>query len=856
MRLACPGLPAALAAGATVLTSNQLLASVAKEQFVQTQLAAGLESWPAPHIYSLNAFLAACWQEARYADVDVPPLLSPAQEQAVWQQLIEAEHPSLFDPAQAVTTAVSAGRLISEWHIALEGEPWLASSDTRHFQSLLRSFRKQGKSQGWITRSELWAYLPRWMAQPWWPHRSLVLAGFPYLSPALQALPNARILPIVQSARKKPTPLYVCESVAEEIEQAARWARLTMERTPQTSIGILIADLPTHKHLVARTFRNVFYSDHLMRAPEYSVYYLQVSERLREHPLVASALLFLQLALPRIPIGDASAILRSPLLAGAAPEQNERAIADLQLRRYRDLDVQFADLERSSQACPQLAKTWTAVRLVLQGGGGKGTPAAWSEFIGSLLAALGWPGDRTLSTLEQQIVEAWKASLSDLAALGFVGDTLSYRDALAELEFALDSRSWQTGDLSSPVQILDASAAYGLEFDAVAVCNLAEDVWPAGSRPSPFLPLGMQREILASENDLRSERTAALFAAPKSVAFGSAPLAPIARQWTNPAKGKPRVWSSPLAGCADSPAQVEVLQDSQAPPFPVPEGTAPGGVSILRSQSQCPFQAFATYRLAAKRPEDACFGFDARDRGSFLHSALERVWLTLQTRDRLKETSQAERRALVQAAVANAVGQQDDSPFHQLAGEAERERLEELILEWLVMEASRDEPFTVEHIEKSQPFSVAGLPLSLRLDRVDRLSDGGLVLIDYKSGEPKIKSLEGERPTEPQLLVYASALKESVDGLFFAQMKPRKLRAIGYSRTQQFPKKGNSQAKARDDWDSFLEAATENVETIAGEFVSGWASVDPQKAACTWCNLKPFCRINEGRGETDDDDAD
>ncbi len=855
MQLASPGLRAAFAAGATIIAPNQLLASVAHEQFVQTQLAAGLETWLAPQVLSVNAWLSACWREARYARADVPPLLSLAQERAAWEQLIQSEHPRLFDHGQAVSTAIAATRVMAAWNIPSEGESWHNSSDTRHFQSLLRLFRKRSKSEGWITRSDLWPYFPHWMDEPWWPYRNVTLAGFPYLPPALQQLPKTKVLPIVLKASKK-APVYTCQTLAEEVEQAARWARRQVERNPKNSIGILIADLPAHKHVVARTFRSVFYSGSSFKPPEESIYHLGVPEGLNDHPLVASALLLLQLALPRIPIANAGAILRSPFLAGATAEQNERATADLQLRRRRDLDVTLADLERSSTGCRRLSLAWSAVRRVLNTGTESRHSAGWSEFIGSLLAALGWPGDGRLTSHEQQIVEDWKASLSDLAALGFVGQTLSYGEAIAQLQSALESRSWQTGDFSSPVQIVDASAAYGIEFAACAVCNMSEETWPPPVRSSPFLPFALQRGFLASESELRDRKTAALFFNPKTIAFASCPLAPAAKPWTEPVKGKPRVWSGLLPRNAPPLVDIESLADSQAPPFTVPGGTAPGGVSILKSQSQCPFQAFATYRLAAKRPEDACFGFDARDRGSFLHHALEQVWLQLRTREQLRSTGPAERRALVSAAVTNAVGRQDDSPFHQLAGQAERERLEELIMEWLVLEERREQAFTVEQIEKSQTLALAGLPLSLRLDRVDRLANGSLVLIDYKSGEPKLKSLEGDRPSEPQLLVYAAAVNEPVDGTFFAQIRPRNLRAIGISRTQHFPKRRGGQTKVKPDWDQFLNDATTGVESIASEFLAGQAIVDPQKGACTWCNLKPLCRVNEGKGESDEDDAD
>jgi RecB family exonuclease len=174
--------------------------------------------------------------------------------------------------------------------------------------------------------------------------------------------------------------------------------------------------------------------------------------------------------------------------------------------------------------------------------------------------------------------------------------------------------------------------------------------------------------------------------------------------------------------------------------------------------------------------------------------------------------------------------------------ETERERLQEVILEWLDVERARQQDFTVETIEHEQKFEVPGLSLNLRVDRIDRLSNGNLVLIDYKSGKQSRPKLSGVRPPEPQLLVYAASVDSAVDGVFFGQLKPRDIKAVGYSRTKQF--KGQT-AEVKKDWDTYIETSCSNVEKLALEFVSGTADVHPTGGPCEFCGMKPFCRVNE-----------
>lgn len=866
MHLACPDLPSSLNAGSILVTPNRLLASVAAEQYIQTQLKAGHDTWRPPQIFSSGAWLADCWQQARYAGSGVPTLLSPSQERAVWQDLIESEHPSLFDYKGAIGLAIAASRTMAEWHIPADGESWSAASDTVQFQRLLRLFRQRAGQQGWITRSDLWSLIPDWIGQSWWEKKNLTFAAFSSIPPALSAVLNrlgsqASIVPLAPAPKRKLAPLIECAGFPNELEFAARWIRHNLQdEAPLKSIALFIPNLATHKQLVARTLQRVFQSGDLLGAPSSDVvFHLHASQPLAEHPLVVSALLFLELGLPRLSISDAGAILRSPFLGKASQERNLRALSDTLLRRYRDLEVTLFDIEKSSSQSPKLLLLLAQVRRLLKSLPEDQDAADWSESFAGLLSAAGWPGDHELSASEQEVIEDWKAALSDLAALGLVLPRLSLPAALSQLRVILASRTIETGNLASPVQVLDASAASGLRFDMAAIAGLSEEAWPPPFRTSPFLPIQLQRPQIAATAPERAKATEALFAtSPSTLVLHSGHLAPAARTFVRSRKSDLPVWSGLLPGQAPPTlASDDPLEDGAAPPFHVTGVSTPGGVSILKSQSQCPFQAFAKYRLAARSPEEACFGFDARDRGTFLHRALENVWRDLQTRDRLKATSFVDRRNLVHQAVAAAVGQHEDSSFHQLAGEAERTRLEEVILEWLTLEEGRDQPFTVEHIEKDQSLQISGLPLNLRIDRVDRLRDGSAVLIDYKSGEPKLKSLEGERPSEPQLLVYASAMNEPVEGLFFAQLKPRALKAVGWSRTSQFPVKGRSRKNTRFDWDNFLQSSNDAVQKIASEFIAGLAVVDPQPGACTFCNLKPFCRINEQSSVREDsDDAD
>lgn len=874
MRLACAGLPSWFEKNAAIVTPSRLLAGVASQQFTRYQLDRGIESWQRPAIYGVDAWLSANWQEARYGGHGIGALLSHSQEHLVWQDIIEQEEPALFDPASTARLAIGAARLLAEWQIPAGGDLWADHQDAQHFLRWYGRFRRKCRDEGWLAHSDLWHLVPGWIDRGLCEPKLTVFAAFEVIPPALQTIANrlaglAKFEPGVRANPPGSVAIQSCLSFAEEIERAARWARAHLEQDRRASLGVFVPDLMAHRSLVERIFEQVFYPAaalHLVQpqneangdSPEYSAFHLNAVHPVKEHPLIANALLLLQLALPRIPMADACSILRSPYIIGASAERGARALADLQLRRRRDIEVSLRDIECSAVNCPRLSSVWAELKRITSGPKYRHL-SDWSKFISDVLEALGWPGDADLTFEEREHAELWNRAVSTLSSLGLVSKPLSFEEALARLRTVLQSEGRQRGDWTSPVQILDAFDAAGVMFDSAWLVGLSAEAWRPAIHSSALVPLSVQGahgvpgSTRQSVQALQQRMTASLRqVAPSVHGTFSGRLSPLVPMCADHEVATLPAWRGKVPAEAYSPSTLEEIDDSWGPPCDKDEPIR-GGTGIVKSQSLCPFRAFAEYRLRSNVPEEACFGFDSRDRGQFLHKALQTVWDQLKTQDRLRLIEPDDLRRLVQDAVLEAVRDDASSPFHELTTLAERARLEKLILQWLEIERQRTQPFTVASVEQKRSYDISGLRLDLRVDRMDRLKNGSVVLIDYKSGKQTAPKLEGQRPAEPQLLVYAAAVQETVDGVFFGQLKPRELRAVGFGRERHFP--GRS-ATVKKDWDAFLEESVSNVERIALGFSRGDAVVDPIRGACDYCSQKPFCRIREqtdlaGEGEND-----
>src|SRR5207249_1119255 len=180
------------------------------------------------------------------------------------------------------------------------------------------------------------------------------------------------------------------------------------------------------------------------------------------------------------------------------------------------------------------------------------------------------------------------------------------------------------------------------------------------------------------------------------------------------------------------------------------------------------------WRLAAQELEEPAPGLDARQRGALLHDLMKYLWGSL-------KNSKALEKDLEPAIASAAAAAVKENGLEGRFAELERERLARLAREWLEIEKARA-PFEVAALEERRTLNVAGLELSGRIDRMDRLEKGGHALIDYKTGQATRNAWLGERPDDPQLPLYAVSAPERIDAVAFARLNPGEMAFRGFSK--------------------------------------------------------------------------
>ena len=830
------------AARISVITPNRRLAQTLVADFDAYQIRRGLSVWEAADILPYGAFVERLWEDALYSEAGgrLPLLLTPAQEQAIWEDILRGS--DLLSIARTASQCRDAWRLRHAWRIPPGG----GTEDAAAFAAWAETYRR--RTEGEVDSARLPDVVAGFLDHVKAP-KLLVAYAFDIVPPQVREffarfdLDECKPEAVDGEARKQ-----AFRSAKEELAQAAAWARARLEHGCQR-IGVVVPDLAKRRSEVVRVFSRVMQPAYNLpgASKQPMPFNVSLGAPLADYPLVDSALSLIRISFQEIDFGAASRLVRSPFVAGAESEMNARARLDAKLRASLGATVSLPKLIASIEHCPLLRAALESVfRLKREG---RQPPGAWARHFSALLEAAGFPGERTLDSEEFQTRAKLHETLGELAKLDRISREEGIELAHARLVHLCSDTLFQPESPAAPIQVLGVLESAGLRFDCLWVTGLTDETWPMDARPNPFIPVALQKR--AGIPQAAAETSAALDRRLTEEWLASAPEVIV----SFPAKDKDRdLAPSPLIAAIPEAAVdvpeyrryrdvlfskkvITTLQDGNGPR--VAPGPVRGGTRVLADQAACPFRAFARWRLAAESLEAPADGPDAADRGRLLHALMREIWAQLRSSAALHEENLV---PVIERAAATAVREAGlDGRFAEL----ERERLMKLADEWLALEKNR-KPFEVAFTEHPRTLAVAGLEFSSRIDRMDRLVEGerGYVLIDYKTGgRVTPKDWEPPRPDDPQLPLYAVAAPEDLAAVAFAKLRPGDMRFTGF-------------AKARDlvprvrpalNWSALLAEWKKEAESLGSAFAAGDAAVDPKRdlKTCLRCDLQTLCRVYE-----------
>jgi len=883
-----------LAAGGTVLAASERSARSVAAAFHAARQAEGRTAWPTPAIFTWDGWVRERWLERNRAGV---MLLNPLQEQALWSEAIGSgrtgqDDVALLHPRRLAAAAQRAYRLLCDYAPgalkASERMGW--SGDSAIFSEWMEVFAARCRREGLASSSRLVLDLTEGLRSGIAPsveestRKPLLLVGFDRLLPTQKAL-----LDVWGEWRqdepdeKAQTPkLLTISDAATEVEACVNWLRARLAAEPAARLMVISTALQERRGELERA---------LLGLPEANSenldFEFSLGVPLGQVALARSAILLLRWLHDPLSEAELDWLIGSSHSAVSAEEETALSEAMRKIRRRGKEQPEwrlddFASASETAGGPPALSAgedAWQsrliAAREWLRTLPSRQSPLEWVAVAEKLLEAMAWPGFRPLSSVAFQAQQRWERVLEECGSLGFDGSRMTFAEFVSTVAETVSATIFAEESRDARIQITEPLESAGQLADGIWFLGANEENWPGRSQPHPLLPIGLQREAgmphasPQADWDLAQTATLRLLASASEVIFSyakhSGEIEARPSRLVMQLAGQPADLP-PASSGTSAPDLTERFEDGSLIPFPLRE--IGGGAGTLTRQSLCPFQAFATSRLNAEDWQQAEAGLTPKQRGQLLHAVLHPVWGGraeggISSLDELRAISDL--RSFVSRTVRTAMEESFDSrrrnslperfPARYL--ELEAERLARLVTEWLEYERER-QPFTVAGTEVSREVTVAGLTLTVRLDRVDQLQSGGKLVIDYKTSNVGPSAWAGERPDDVQLPLYATFAEardtsDDLEGLVFARIRPGEMKfagrvrnAVGSLRADLSKQSG---LVANPLTDEQLQEWREGIERLGENFLAGRADVDPKDPVktCKSCHLHAVCRIYENQ---------
>ncbi len=888
-----------LEAGTTVLVPNNRIRDAVLHTYADTQSA---KVYATPKVLGIDVWAREIWQKA--ASLGIDPYrnklsISAAEELFLWMDLIQQSQNRypLLNEGETASAVSRAYQLMKQWQLQDRHEETLEAyrsiPDIDAFLSWAEQFHKVCEEKQLISLVDSIAHINEHLAQDKAPSlpldNNILLLNFYQPPPMYEQLfkqlnSHTRLseVQLASSTSEIRGTHYQFPTMRAEFHHVAEWARNIVQQDSNAHIGLIGQLGDSQRSELERILTAVLNRNHIIDfSGGQSIFNSTHStHNLVDEGMVHDAFLLFETIRQEQSAQDICRLLRSPYVLPESRELENRYALERVLRQRLSLRCQlqdvlyFAGKEDKPAHCPALHESLSHLRDHFRRLPQRNSPRRWSEIFTQILEQYQWPGSQ-LTSHQRQVADRFRTALDTLATLTpILGEIDQAKASSCLRRLCVETRHSQKFDHARQISLYSIEEASGLDFDHVWLLSFNDQAWPPAISPSPFLPYSVQKEagIPGSHSDIQYQFASDTFRILRnsvSVSMQSSHHRSDGEQEFRPSSFSTTFSVAPTPDQIDpaphcfygepyitSPV-VDTVSDRESVALN-PDGASLGGHQVLSDQSSCPFRAFARYRLDARELEQFSTGLSPMARGSAVHEALEYLFKRVVDSQVLHQMQSGELDQHCEAAADTAIAYlrgHHKSLMTPRFEQIEHKRIASLLHKFLNKEKQR-QPFTAIAWEQKHQWQYRDMLFHLKIDRVDRLADDSLAVIDYKTGKSSasLGSWLRERPEDLQLPFYSTLMKQASDqpvhAVAIANVNAENMQYSGIMESDQFhPRLTNISSKQPEDkdWSGLMEHFERVLVRIADEFHAGIARVDPANppSTCRYCDYQALCRIQE-----------
>jgi probable DNA repair protein len=821
----------ALSQGGTVITANRRLSRELRCAYDERQRASGKKAWPTADIRFVGDWIQALY-ECSEANISAPLRINAQMSGVLWELCVR-ENLSAILPGFSglVRQCRQSWTRLQDWCVPLEEVTQRASSpEQRQFCKAAKQYCELLSKHQWLDDAGLTHAAAEGIkrgsidAPP-----GICLAGFDRMWPALtiliDALRDAGTSVGQAEVRQQSASITVTSLVDQqaELRTAGAWAREQLSLNPAARIAIVCPDLENNASSVARLVREGFAPGWQLAGVDHrGSVNVSYGRSLGDFPSITVALMLLRWVHDGLSSREVSLLLRSRSIIGAPVAG--RCRLEQQLRRLPDRQWLPGDLSgalHNPGAGPDADAWHDAIRHITEAKmryRDKETATEWAERIDQLLTDVGWPGSEVQDSNEFQLLNRWRELLNEMARMQRVLPVMTFREAVSRLTSLASDTIFQAESEPGVLPVLGTLEAAGLQFDKIWVTGLDAGRWPISGMPLAYVSRQLQKDHAMPDatpqdtQEFSGDVLQRLLHSADDVVLSWAEAEDGVEQQPSPLlKDVPSVVRCDFTDPgwhALSMLNSDLITTVESDPIsPVSPGErVGGGAYTVQRQALEPFGAFAYGRLRVGDLQPFQPGLSASIRGSAIHGALSHLYADMPSQSEIACWNEGEWATRIETASGAALLKYErhaDTALRKII-QLERRRIRQILQQFAREELARD-VFRIVMIEQELEYFDFGVRLGLRVDRVDRLDDGSLLIIDYKTGAEKALLDRDGNPRDLQLVVYTLAIPESIGGVALINLDSRKISFKG--------------AGAGDDWQerllSWRNAAEQAIQGIA-----------------------------------------